>query len=137
LGCAARALRDLSGILSILVRNRAGEVFKSAILGGDLAMAEQSLDAEWGNEALYGGSVRLFTPHTTRTMLKAASLSVIAERGVRVLSDYLSSRVSLSADYERVFELERKLGSRPEFAAIARYTHYLARPAGPVIKDLP
>jgi S-adenosylmethionine-dependent methyltransferase len=131
----ARALRDSSGILSLLVRNRAGEVFKAAILSGDLALAEQSLDAECGNEALYGGSVRLFTPHTTRTMLKAATLSVRAERGERVLTDYLSPRVSLTADYDRVFQLERKLGSRPEFAAIARYTHYLARPECPAIKD--
>lgn len=135
LGCAARVLRDSSAILSLLVRNRAGEVFKAAILGGDLGMAEQSLNAEWGNETLYGGSVRLFTPHATCTMLKEASLSVIAERGVRVLSDYLPPGISLSADYERVFELERKLGSQPDFAAIARYTHYLARPAGPAIKD--
>jgi hypothetical protein len=68
-------------------------------------------------------------------MLKAASLEVVAERGVRVLSDYLSPRISLSAEYERVFALERKLGSRPDFAAVARYTHYLARRAGPVTKD--
>jgi hypothetical protein len=60
---------------------------------------------------------------------------VIAERGVRVMADYLSARVSLSAEYERVFALERKLGSRPDFAAVARYTHSLARRAGPVMKD--
>src|SRR5207245_1985853 len=34
---AARALRDSSAILSVLVRNRAGEVFKAAIQAGDLA----------------------------------------------------------------------------------------------------
>lgn len=132
---AARALRDSSAILSVLVRNRAGEVFKAATLAGDLAAAERNLTAEWGNEALYGGRVRLFTPDIVRAMLKTASLEVIAERGVRVMADYLSPRVSLSAEYERVFALERKLGSRPEFAAVARYTHYVARRAGPVMKD--
>jgi hypothetical protein len=60
-------------------------------------------------------------------MLKAASLEVIAERGVRVLADYLPSRVSRSADYERIFELERKLGSRPQYAAVARYIQCFAR----------
>lgn len=132
---AARALRDSSAILSVLVRNRAGEALKAAILAGDLAAAENNLTAEWGNEALYGGRVRLFTPVVTRAMLKAASLEVIAERGVRVVADYLSPRLSLSAEYGRVFALERKLGSRPDFAAVARYTHYLARRAGPVLKD--
>ena len=131
---AARALRDSSAILSVLVRNQAGEVLKAAILAGDLEAAEHNLTAHWGNEALYGGKVRLFKPETTQTMLKAAPLAVIAERGVRVVSDYLSPRVSLSAEYERIFQLERKLGRLPEFAAVARYTHYLGCRAGPVMK---
>jgi len=131
----AGALRDSSAILSVLVRNRTGEVLKSAILAGDLSAAEHNLTAELGSEALYGGKVRLFTPETTQTTLKAVSLEVIAQNGVRVMSDYLSPRISLSAEYERVFALERKLGSRPEFAAVARYTHYLARRAGSAMKD--
>src|SRR5579863_6299542 len=122
-----RALRDSSAILSVLVRNRAGEVFKAAIREGDLAVAENDLTAEWGRESLYGGRVRLFTPDSLRAMLKTASLAVIAERGVRIVSDYLPPKVSRSADYERIFELERKLGSRPEYAAVARYTQCFAR----------
>jgi S-adenosylmethionine-dependent methyltransferase len=124
---AARALRDSSAILSILVRNRAGEVLKAAIQAGDLAVAENNLTAEWGQESLYGGQVRLFTSDSLRDMLKAASLAVIAERGVRVLADYLPSRISRSAEYARILKLERKPGSRPEFAAIARYTQCFAR----------
>jgi S-adenosylmethionine-dependent methyltransferase len=130
---AARALRNSSGILSVLVRNRAGEVLKAAILSGDLDAAANNLSAQWGNEALYGGKVRLFTPETTRTMLKTASLEVLSERGVRAVADYLSPRVSLSEEYQRVFELERKLGSQPDFSAIARYTHHLAHRADPAI----
>ncbi len=126
---AAHALRDSSAILSVLVRNRAGETLKAAIQAGDLAAAENSLTAEWGQESLYGGRVRLFSSDCLQTMLKAASLAVTAERGVRIIADYLPSQVSRSAEYTRIFELERKLGCRPEFAAVARYTHYLARPA--------
>jgi S-adenosylmethionine-dependent methyltransferase len=135
LHAAQRALRNASAMLSVLVRNRAGEVLKSAIVSGDLAAVDHNLTDEWGSEALYGGKVRLFTPGTTRAMLKEASLEVVAERGVRVLSDYLSPRVSLSAEYERIFALERRLGRRPDFAAVARYTHYLARRQGPIMKD--
>jgi hypothetical protein len=68
-------------------------------------------------------------------MLKAASLDVVAERGVRVMADYLSPRVSLSEEYQGVFELERKVGSRTDFAAIARYTHLLARRVDTTIRD--
>ena len=124
---AAGALRDSSAILSILVRNQAGEVFRSALQAGDLAAAEHHLTAEWGQESLYGGKVRLFSAARLQTMLKAASLATIAERGVRVLADYLPPQVSRSTEYQRIFELERKLGSRPEYAAVARYTHCLAR----------
>jgi len=124
---AARALRDSSAILSVLVRNRAGEVFKAAIQAGDLAAAENNLTAEWGQESLYGGRVRLFTSDSLQAMLKAVSLAVVAERGVRVLADYLPSRISRGAEYERVFALERKLSSRPEYAGVARYIQCFAR----------
>jgi S-adenosylmethionine-dependent methyltransferase len=124
---AARALRDASAILSILVRNRAGEVLKAAIQLGDLAAAENNLTAEWGQDSLYGGRVRLFTLASLQAMLNAASLAVIAERGVRGVADYLPSQISRISEYERIFELERKLGTRPEYAAIARYTQCIAR----------
>jgi S-adenosylmethionine-dependent methyltransferase len=129
---AARAMRDSSAILSVIVRNQAGEVLKAAIQAGDLAAAEQNLTAQWGHESLYGGKVRLFTTESLQAMLMETSLAVTAKRGLRVLSDYLPPRVSLSAEYNRIFELELKLGRRPEFAAVARYTQCLARCAGPV-----
>ncbi len=124
---AARLLRGSSAILSVLVRNQAGEVFKAAIQAGDLAAAENNLTAEWGQESLYGDRVRLFTPDGLRAMLTVASLAVIAERGVRVLADYLPTQISRTAEYERIFALERKLGSRPDYAAVARYTQFLVR----------
>jgi S-adenosylmethionine-dependent methyltransferase len=138
---AARALRGPSSIISVLVRNQAGEVLKAAIQDGDLAATEHNLTAEWGYESLYGGSVRLFTAESLQAMLLESSLAVTAERGVRVMSDHLPPRVSRSDEYERILELERKLGRRPEFAAVARYTHLLAHRAGaitvsPVMKDV-
>ena len=124
---AARVMRGSAAILSVLVRNQAGEVFKAAIQAGDLDAAKDGLTSEWGQESLYGGKVRLFTTDKLRSMLKASSFGVIAERGVRVIADYLPPQVSRSDEYERILELERKLGSRAEFAAAARYAHFLAR----------
>ena len=123
---AAGLMRNASSVLSILVRNQAGEVLKAAIQTGDLAAAEKNLDAEWGRESLYGGKVRYFTPATMEAMLKDASLSIIARRGVRVVSDYLPEKISRPAGYERIFALERRLGQRQEFFGVARYLHYLA-----------
>jgi S-adenosylmethionine-dependent methyltransferase len=132
---AARGLRDHSSIISVLVRNQAGEVLKAAIQEGDLAASEHNHTAEWGSESLYGGRVRLFTPESLQAMLLESSLVVSAQRGVRVLSDYLPPRVSRTDKYKQIFDLERKLGRRPEFAAVARYTHCLAHRAGPVMKE--
>ena len=128
---AARVLRDTSAILSIVVRNQAGEVFKAAIQAGDLSAAEANLTAEWGFESLYGGRVRLFTSARLHGILNAESLALVAERGVRVVADYLPPAISREAEYEEIFELERKLGKRPEFAVIARYTQCLAHRMDP------
>jgi SAM-dependent methyltransferase len=124
---AYRLLRDTSAILSVVVRNQAGEVFKAAIQAGDMAAAEANLTSEWGFESLYGGRVRLFTSAGLQAMLNAESLTLIAERGVRVVADYLPPRISRDSEYARILQLERKLGCRPEYAAVARYTHCLAR----------
>jgi S-adenosylmethionine-dependent methyltransferase len=126
LSAAAKVLQSDSGILSILVRNWAGEVFKAGV-AGDLGAAERNLTTMWGHESLFSGQVRLFTLDSLQVLTKGASLAVAAERGVRVISDYLPPQVSRREEYERIFELERKLGSRPEFAAVARYIQVIAR----------
>jgi len=127
LSAAAKVLQSDSGILSILVRNWAGEVFKAGVKTGDLESAERMLTTMWGHESLFGGRVRLFTLDSLQVMTKGASLAVAAEGGVRVISDYLPPQISRREEYERIFELERKLGSRPEFAAVARYIQVIAR----------
>jgi S-adenosylmethionine-dependent methyltransferase len=124
---AARVLRGTSAMLSMIVRNQVGEIFKAAIQAGDFEAAEANLTAEWGCESLYGGRVRLFNPVGVRALLQEASLTIIAERGIRVVADYLPLRISRASEYERIFALERKLGCRLECAQVARYTHCLAR----------
>jgi S-adenosylmethionine-dependent methyltransferase len=134
---AAGASRDTSSVISILVRNQAGEVLKAAIKDGNLDAAERNLTEEWANESLYGGKVRLFTPEIVQNMLLKSSLAVTAQRGIRVVSDYLPPRTLRTDEYEhdeyeRILKMECKLGRRPEFGAIARYTHCLAHRANPV-----
>lgn len=127
---AARMLENPSSALSILVRNQVGEALKAAIQDGDLVAAERNLTVEWGQESLYGGRVRLFTAESLQAMLQSSSLTATIRSGVRVLSDYLPSKTCGNDHYEQIRELERKLGKRPEFVSIARYTHCLARRAG-------
>src|SRR6266850_530736 len=74
---AARALRGPSSVISVLVRNQAGEVLKAAITDGDLAATEQYLTAEWAHESLYGGRVRLFTARSLQAMLPQSLATLI------------------------------------------------------------
>lgn len=95
-------IRGSGAILCILVRNQVGEELKAALSTGDLLAAEDNLAAEWGQESLYGGRVQLFSG-ALEAMLKEASLTIVAKRGVRVVADYLPSKISRTAECERIF----------------------------------
>ena len=118
--------------VSIVVRNRMGEVMKAAIKDGNCALAEENLTAARTREPLGGEYISLFSPSELRRALSKAGLKAVAEWGIRVFADYLPAHLlGDEAAYARVLALELKLGAQPEFAGIARYTQVLARVAEP------
>jgi S-adenosylmethionine-dependent methyltransferase len=114
-------------VLSILVRNRNGEVLKDAIKSRDWKLATAGLTAETVVDTLYGKALRVFTPAEMRDLLGRSGLEVVAEDGVRVFFDYLGAENVTNAIYAEIFELESTLGARPEFSAIARYIQVIAQ----------
>jgi S-adenosylmethionine-dependent methyltransferase len=122
----ANVLRK-DAVLSVLVRNRNGEVLKDAIKSRDWKLATANLTAETVVDALYGETVRVFTCAEVRDLLVRAGLEVVAEHGVRVFFDYVVVENLTDAAYAQIFELESTLGVRPEFSAIARYIQVIAR----------
>jgi S-adenosylmethionine-dependent methyltransferase len=122
----AHVLRK-DGVISLLVRNRAGEVLKEALKSADWELATANLTAETVVDTLYGNRMRLFAPADLKDLLSQAGLEVVAEHGVHVFFDYLGSENLTDAAYAKIFELELKLGARPEFFAIARYIEVIAR----------
>ena len=128
-GDIAHVLRK-DGLLSILVRNRAGEVLKDAIKTRDWKLAATNLAAETVLDSLYGEALRVFTHNEVRNLCVQAGLGAVAEFGVRVFSDYLAVENLTDTQYSEVFELESTLGARKEFAAIARYIQAIARRPG-------
>jgi ubiquinone/menaquinone biosynthesis C-methylase UbiE len=117
-------------VLSILVRNRAGEVLKNAIKSLDRKLAVANLTAATVVDSLYDEPVRVFALAEVRDLLARAGLEVVAEHGVRVFSDYVDLENLADAAFSQIFELESALGMRPEFAAIARYIQVIARHSG-------
>jgi len=122
----AHVLRK-DAVLSVLVRNRAGEVLRAAIKSRDWKLAAANLAAETVVDSLFGEPVRVFAPAEVRDLLARASLEVVAEHGVRVFFDYLGLENLTDEAYLQVFELELTLGVRPEFTAMARYIQVIAR----------
>lgn len=121
------ALRP-GGLASILARNRAGEVLRAAIKSHDLAAARVALEAETVSESLYGGPAKLFDHEHLRALASQSGLVAVAERGVRVLTDYLPATLTENAQaYQRLFDFELELGTRANFAAVARYAQLIAR----------
>jgi S-adenosylmethionine-dependent methyltransferase len=123
----SRLLRK-DGLVSLLLRNRDGEVLKTAIKSSDLELAKNSLSAETVVDSLYGKPLRVFDLADVRHMLTQANLDIIEEFGVRVFSDYMDSTNVNGESYRKVLESELVLGARPQFAAIARYLQVIARP---------
>jgi ubiquinone/menaquinone biosynthesis C-methylase UbiE len=125
----AHVLRK-DGVLSVLVRNRAGEVLKDAVKSGDWKLATANLTAETVVDSLYGKPMRVFDPADLHELIARSGLEVVAQHGVRVFFDYLGLENLTDATYSQIFELESTLGARPEFSAIARYIQAIARRTG-------
>src|ERR1700722_5018087 len=119
------------GVLSVLVRNRAGEVLKDAIKSRDWNLAVANLTAETVVDSLYGEPMRVFALAEIRELLTSAGLKIVAEHGVRVFCDYVGLENLAEAAFSQIFELESALGVRPEFAAIARYIQLITHRSRP------
>jgi 2-polyprenyl-3-methyl-5-hydroxy-6-metoxy-1,4-benzoquinol methylase len=124
-GLARVLKKDRGSIVSLLVRNRSGEVLKAAIKGKDCQQAQAVLGADTVLDSLYGMPTRLFDPAGVHRMVEVAGLKVVADYGVRVVSDYMNNQNLADDGYRQLVDLELLLGAQPQFAAIARYTQVI------------
>jgi S-adenosylmethionine-dependent methyltransferase len=118
---------DGKSIVSLLVRNRWGEVLKAAIKQRNVERAAAVVKADSVLDTLYGEPVRIFDPDDFCKMVKEARLEPIAVRGVRVVSDYTDSEALGEKGYGRLLEIELLLGAQPRLAGVARYIQVIAR----------
>jgi len=119
-----------NAVVSVLARNRAGEVLKAAIKSGDWQLAKANLSADTVTDSLFGEPVRVFDRTDLIQTLAGAGLALTAEYGVRVFSDYVDSEDLDNEAYRQLFELEITLGTQPQFAAVARYSQLIAGGSG-------
>ncbi len=118
---------DGKSIVSLLVRNRWGEVLKAAIKGHNVERAAAVLKADSVLDALYGEPVRIFDPDDFCKMVQEADLDPVVVRGVRVVSDYADSEALGEKGYGRLLKTELLLGAQPRLTGVARYIQVIAR----------
>ncbi len=126
LGEVRAALVDGGGV-SLVVRNRSGEVMKRLLRAGDPDAAIGLLLADRVREDMYGLDVRLFDLAELRALARAAGLDPLVECGVRVVADYMpDGMLGGGGAFERMLEVEHRLGESPELRAVARYLQLIA-----------
>lgn len=123
----ARATLAAGGRMSLVVRNLVGEVMKQVIRGGAPEAALELISTRRAREELYGLDVRLFDLDQIRDLAGGAGLEVVAEYGVRVGADHVADWTRGGEDgFERMLELEHRLGESPELRPLARYVQVIA-----------
>jgi S-adenosylmethionine-dependent methyltransferase len=124
---AARGALAADGRISLVVRNGTGEALKRLLRGEDPDAVLGLLAAGRAREDLYGIALRLLDPQEIRALGRVTGLRVVAERGVRVVADYLPGWASAGEGaFERMVEQELRLGESPELLALARYVQFIA-----------
>ncbi|MGI5118061.1 methyltransferase domain-containing protein [Marinactinospora thermotolerans] len=130
----AAALGDIVGVtrpggaVSVLATNAVAAVLHRALAGhlGDARSLLDSTDGRWGE----GDPMpRRFTAEGLVGLVRAAGLSDIKVRGVRVFTDLLPGRV-FDGDPQagrELLELEKSASAHPELSGIATQLHLLAR----------
>jgi S-adenosylmethionine-dependent methyltransferase len=110
------------GLVSLLFRNRYGEALKLIVRDQQFETAFDWLRRREFQETMFGLSGHLFAADEMRRWWEAAGLRVVAEYGVRALSDYLPAEAKAGeSNFARLFELEEKLSVEPPYRQIARY----------------
>ena len=116
------------GVLSVAFGNRHHAPLRSAIVERDLDRG--SRETAGTSEALdcFGLPKHLFDPDSMRSLVRSNGLRIVADHGVRVVTDLLD--LSLSSDparYDRLLALEVSMMGVDAYRDIARYVQVVAR----------
>jgi len=118
-----RALRP-RGLLSLVFRNRYGEVAYSALKERDTAAALVALEATSFPSGFGEKPGRLYESEEMMRLLEPLGYTLTGEYGLRVFVDHLEGA---GAREEDLLELELRVGSLPAFRQAGRLVHLVAR----------
>lgn len=114
------------GLISLLLVNPSAETLRWALAKQDLGRALESLDQPVGRADMFGLPRRAIPLSDVHEALAKLGVSLVAEHGVRMFSDY-SSTTELWEDesWSSLWDLEIAASEREPFRSIGRYTQII------------
>ncbi len=122
-----RALRP-RGLLSLVFRNRYGEVARLLLAEGDAGGAGAAFERETFPTELNRGTGYLYSTRELLRLMEPLGYSAEGEYGLRVFCDYLDCSCFAQGDcFSAMADLEERLGREEAFLHMARFIHLVAR----------
>jgi ubiquinone/menaquinone biosynthesis C-methylase UbiE len=119
------------GILSLLVVNPHAEPFRLAWAKRNPTKARDALATMSSQADLFGVPRRVLPLEQVREAMQASSVQLLAERGVRIFSDYADPEDIAEPQYfEALKDLELAAGGLEPYRRVGRYTHILGVKTG-------
>lgn len=117
------------GLFSLVFVNRFADTLRLALARGDLIAAREALTATSSPADLFGVPRQTFDADTMRQALEEAAVESIAEYGVRIFADYLSS-ADWQTDptvFDALVSLEAAAAPHLPYCRIGRYGQLIGR----------
>ena len=130
LGALVGCLRH-GGLISLLLVNASAETLRWALAKRNLSRALESLDQPVGQADLFGLPRKAIPLAQVRQTLARLGVSIVAEHGVRMFSDYSPTPLSSKDEAcSRLWDLEVAASEREPYRSIGRYIQIIGALAG-------
>jgi S-adenosylmethionine-dependent methyltransferase len=115
------------GVLSLGFGNQRHAVLQAVIVHKDLTRAPHDLHQPPAVINRLGKPVRLLEPDCVAQQVRDAGFEMLAEYGVRCISDLLDAAIVSEANFDALLALESQMMTMPAYARMARFTHMILR----------
>jgi 2-polyprenyl-3-methyl-5-hydroxy-6-metoxy-1,4-benzoquinol methylase len=115
------------GMLSLAFGNQRHAALQAAIVHKNLTRARHDLHQPPATINRLGKPVRLLEPDRVAQQVRDAGFEMLAEYGVRCVTDLLDAAMVNEANFDALLELEAQMMAMPAYARIARFTHMILR----------
>jgi hypothetical protein len=115
------------GLISLGFGNLRHAVFQAAIVHGDLSRAARELHEVPEITNRLGMRLRMIEPDVAVGWLRASGFELLAEQGIRCVTDLMNKDLVGDATYAALLALEAEMLTMPAYARVGRFVQLIAR----------